>query len=204
LAIPFLKANEGRIVNISSIGGALPVPHMSTYCASKYALAGLSETLTAEFAQHNIKVTTVYPGLMRTGSPIQAVFKGNHEKEYGWFAFGDVMPGVSVSADDAAQRILKGLKEGRTHISYPAITRIGIIGHSLFPEIYAMLAAYAARIMPKGKIRIRKTGAASKKWLEEQIWYKPFGWVENTAEKKFNQQEKYDADFNLGILKPSR
>jgi NAD(P)-dependent dehydrogenase (short-subunit alcohol dehydrogenase family) len=200
--IPALqRSGGGRIVNISSIGGALPVPHMTPYCASKFALAGLSETLGAELAQAGIRVTTVYPGLMRTGSPIQAVFKGNHEKEYGWFATGDVMPGVSVSAERAARSILAGVREGRTRVAYPAVTHLGIIGHALFPELYAWLASQANRLMPKGKTRIRKTGAASKGWLEGQLWYKPFGLIEKKAEQALNQHDKYDADFNMGLRK---
>lgn len=200
--IPALqRSGGGRIVNICSIGGAVPVPHMTPYCASKFALAGLSESLTAELAQAGIRMTTVYPGMMQTGSPIQAVFKGNHEKEYGWFATGDVMPGMSVTADRAARTILEGIREGRTRIAYPAVTHMGIIGHALFPELYAWIASQANRLMPKGKTRVRKTGAASKAWLERQFWYKPLGQVQKKAEQALNQHEKYDADFNMGIHK---
>src|SRR5204863_9463635 len=58
----------GRIVNISSIGCKVAVPHMAPYCASKFALTGFSEAIRAELARDNIQVTTVAPGLMRTGS----------------------------------------------------------------------------------------------------------------------------------------
>ncbi|HEY9686497.1 MAG TPA: SDR family oxidoreductase [Coleofasciculaceae cyanobacterium] len=200
LALPaFRSQGEGRVVNISSIGGKLPVPHMSTYCAAKFALAGLSETLTAELAPDNIKVTTVYPGMMRTGSPIQAVFKGNHEKEYGWFASGDVMPGLSVSADYAARKILEAARNGDTQVRFPAVTKIGILGHAIFPETYALLMRQAARLMPKDQSRLRKTGAESQTWLERQVWYKPLHRREAAAEERLNQMEKFDADFNLGI-----
>jgi len=49
-ALPFLRKRSGRIVNITSIGGRIGVPHLSTYCASKFALVGLSKTLRAELA----------------------------------------------------------------------------------------------------------------------------------------------------------
>ena len=69
-ALPHLrKRGGGRIVNISSFGGRVAVPHLVPYCASKFALAGLSDSLRAELAQDNIHVTTVCPGMMRTGSP---------------------------------------------------------------------------------------------------------------------------------------
>src|SRR5437879_7816866 len=91
--LPEMKAQRrGRIVNISSIGGKISVPHMVPYSASKFALAGLSEGLRAELARHNIVVTTVFPGLMRTGSPVNAMFKGQRPQEYAWFAISDSLP----------------------------------------------------------------------------------------------------------------
>src|SRR4029077_10704241 len=68
----------GRIVNISSIGGKVAVPHMAPYSASKFALTGLSDALRAELARDNIYVTTVAPGMMRTGSPVQRAFTRKH------------------------------------------------------------------------------------------------------------------------------
>src|SRR5436190_4735206 len=62
----------GRIVNVSSIAGKIAVPHLLPYVMSKFALAGLSEGLQAEVARYGIHVTTVYPGLMRTGSHVNA------------------------------------------------------------------------------------------------------------------------------------
>src|SRR5919201_401355 len=86
------QRGEGRIVNISSIGGKVSMPHLLPYNASKFALVGLSEGLRAELAKDGIVVTTVCPGLMRTGSPPNAYFKGQNEKEYAWFAISDALP----------------------------------------------------------------------------------------------------------------
>lgn len=200
LALPiFRRQGEGRILNICSIGGDLPVPHMSAYCVPKFALAGLSETLGAELASDNIKVTTAFPGLMRTGSPVQAVFKGNHELEYGWFATGDVLPGLSVSAGSAARKILDAVRNGDTQARFPMITRTGILGHAAFPELYAFIMRQTARLMPKGESRLRKTGAASRTWLESRRWYKKLSAREAAAEASLNQMGKYDAEFNLGL-----
>lgn len=200
LVIPaFRRVGGGRIVNVSSIGGMVPVPHMTTYCAAKFALTGLSESMAAELAPDNIKITTVLPGLMRTGSPIQAVFKGDYEKEYAWFAAGDVMPGLSVSAQEAAMRIMEGARNGDAQVVFPWITKVGIIGHAFFPETYALFARQAARFMPKSDSLVRKTGAQSQGWLERQLWYKPLKSREEIAENLFNQTEKFDADFNLGV-----
>ncbi len=202
LALPsFLDQGGGNIVNISSIAGKIPVPHMSPYCAAKFALAGLSESITPELLAQNIKVTTVYPGLMRTGSPVQAVFKGDHSKEYAWFASGDVMPGLSVSAEYAANQILKAMKQGQAQVIFPHTSRIATYIHSLFPELFTSLNAQVNRFLPKGQSKIRKTGAQCKNWLDQQIWYRPLKKSALKAELTFNQHYKYDADFNLGVIK---
>src|SRR5213080_4590888 len=86
LIVPQMRAKGGgRIMNISSIGGRIAVPHMAAYSASKFALTGFSDAIRAELAGDNILVTTVTPGLMRTGSHIYATFKGDHAAEYKWF-----------------------------------------------------------------------------------------------------------------------
>jgi short-subunit dehydrogenase len=115
----FRQFGGGRIANICSIGGKIGVPHMSTYCAAKFALAGLSSVMASELAAENIAITTVFPGMMRVGSTVQAVIKGDHEKEYAWFALGNAVPGLSVSAAHAAREILKGIRAGDAQVTFP-------------------------------------------------------------------------------------
>src|SRR5207302_995684 len=91
------RQGEGRIVNISSIGGKIAVPHLLPYSASKFALTGFSEGLRAELLKDGIYVTTVCPGLMRTGSPRNADFKGQHRAEYAWFSISDSLPFFSMA-----------------------------------------------------------------------------------------------------------
>ena len=91
------KRGMGRIANISSLGGKISAPHLIPYGASKFALTGLSEGMRAELIKDGIYVTTVIPGLMRTGSPINAFFKGNHRAEYAWFAISDSIPFLSMT-----------------------------------------------------------------------------------------------------------
>ena len=69
----------GTIVNITSIGGKISFPHLLPYCAAKFALVGLSEGLHAELRNQGVKVVTVVPGFMRTGSYQQAFFAGQSE-----------------------------------------------------------------------------------------------------------------------------
>lgn len=199
LVIPsFLKNGQGRIVNISSVGGKIAVPHMTTYCAGKFALAGFSEALAAELAQHNIRVTTVYPGLMQTGSPKQAVFKGDCEKEYAWFQSLDVSP-LSVSADYAAKQVIKGVKAGDTQIVFPFTSKLAAGFQTVFPETFAALNRNVSRFMLNETRKVRQTGAQSRNWLEMQSWYQPLKKVSTIAETTYNQQDKSDANFNLGL-----
>jgi NAD(P)-dependent dehydrogenase (short-subunit alcohol dehydrogenase family) len=112
-AMPGMRRRRwGRIVNIASIGGKRAVPHLVPYCASKFALVGLSNALRTELAQDGILVTVVCPSLMRTGSPRNATFKGRHRREYAWFAISDALPLVSLDSSKAAARILRACQRG--------------------------------------------------------------------------------------------
>lgn len=106
----------GRIVNISSIGGKVSVPHLLPYSPSKFALTGLSEGLRAELMKDNILATTVCPGLMRTGSPRNAWFKGRRSAESTWFAPGGNFPGLSMAAGHAAASILDAARYGEAEV----------------------------------------------------------------------------------------
>jgi len=127
------QQREGRVVNISSIGGKISMPHLLPYNASKYALVGLSEGLRAELAKDRIVVTTVCPGLMRTGSPRNAFFKGQHRAEYAWFSISDALPIVSQSAERAARQILAACKRGDAEVVLSLPAKLATTLNSLFP-----------------------------------------------------------------------
>jgi len=149
-ALPSMRARgNGRIVNISSIGGRIAFPHLLPYAASKFALGGLSEGLRSELAESGVKVTTVYPGLMRTGSPRNATFKGNHAAEYAWFAISDSLPFVSMSAERAARRIVEACREGRAELVLSIPAKLAVIARALFPGVTAWALAQVAKRLPK-------------------------------------------------------
>ncbi|NHN25271.1 SDR family oxidoreductase [Flavobacterium jejuense] len=66
--MPQLRAQKsGHIINISSVGGFIGnFPSFGVYCATKYAVVGLTEALSAEVNGFGIKATVVYPGYFRT------------------------------------------------------------------------------------------------------------------------------------------
>src|SRR5690606_32592462 len=139
----------GQIVNISSIGGKMPVPHLSAYCASKFALAGFSQTVAAELAREGIKVTTVFPALMRTGSAVQAVFKGDHEREYEWFAAASAVPGLTISAEKAARQILAAVKRGDSEITLSLPAKFASFFFRNFPALFTFVNGLVAAALPR-------------------------------------------------------
>jgi NAD(P)-dependent dehydrogenase (short-subunit alcohol dehydrogenase family) len=139
----------GRIVNIASLGGKRAVPHMLPYCASKFALVGLSNGLRTELAKDGILVTTICPSLMRTGSPRNAIFKGQHRKEYAWFSIGDSLPMAAMSAEKAASQILQACRNGDAEVIVSNPTNIGVAIQALFPGLTQALLTAANRILPE-------------------------------------------------------
>ena len=138
----------GRIVNVSSIGGLVAVPHLLAYTMGKFALTGLSDGFRAELAKDGVFVTTVAPGLMRTGSHVNAQFKGQYRKEYAWFAISGANPMLSTAAPAAAKRIVEACRygEARVIINWPA--RLIHAANALFPGLTAVGTGMAARLLP--------------------------------------------------------
>jgi NAD(P)-dependent dehydrogenase (short-subunit alcohol dehydrogenase family) len=147
--IPEMKTRgAGRIVNISSIGGKISVPHLVPYCASKFALTGLSAGLRAELAKDGVVVTTVCPGLMRTGSPPNAYFKGQHRAEYAWFSISDSLPLLTLSAERAARQIIRACKWGDAEVVLSVPAKLAVLFHGIFPGVTADLLGLVNRLLP--------------------------------------------------------
>jgi NAD(P)-dependent dehydrogenase (short-subunit alcohol dehydrogenase family) len=125
----------GRVVNVSSIGGKIAVPHLAPYSASKFALTGFSDALRAELAPDNIYVTTVAPGMLRTGSHVNARFKGKQNLEFGWFAASAGAPLISMNADRAGRKILAACRRGQPSLTLTFAARLAILGNALFPNL---------------------------------------------------------------------
>jgi NAD(P)-dependent dehydrogenase (short-subunit alcohol dehydrogenase family) len=147
-ALPHLREREGRIVNVSSIGGKVAIPHMAPYCASKHALAGLSSSLRLELAKDRVWVTTVCPGLMRTGSHVNALFKGNRRKELAWFALSDSLPITSMNGRRAARRIVEACRHGEPHLTLTQQARLAAAAATLAPGLTARALELVNRLLP--------------------------------------------------------
>ena len=171
--LPSMRQRKaGRIVNITSIGGKVAVPHLVPYSASKFALVGLSKGLRAELMKDGISVTTICPGLMRTGSPRNAEFKGQHRFEYAWFSISDALPLLTVSAENAARQIVRACKRGQAELVISIPAKIAVLFESLFPEAMYQILGLVNQVLPapggigtqtaKGK---ESTSAWSPSWL---------------------------------------
>jgi short-subunit dehydrogenase len=166
------QRKSGRIVNITSIGGKVAVPHLVPYSASKFALVGLSKGLRAELMKDGISVTTVCPGLMRTGSPRNAEFKGQHRFEYAWFSISDALPLLTVSAENAARQVVHACKRGQAELVISIPAKIAVLFESLFPEAMYQILSVVNQLLPApGGIGTQKakgkesTSAWSPSWL---------------------------------------
>ena len=155
----------GAIVNIASIGGKFAMPHMLPYVASKFALVGFSEGLHAELRSKGIRVTTVCPGLMRTGSHVQAHFTGQKGKEFRWFALGATTPILAASTTHAADKIYNATVAGRAEITITPQAWIAARAVGLAPAFTQTLAAAVNQYLlpaPVGSPEAAPTGTGDR------------------------------------------
>ena len=180
----------GRIVNISSIGGKIAVPHLASYSVSKFALTGFSDAVRAELAQDNIHVTTVAPGMMRTGSHMNAKFKGKHDDEFAWFAASAGAPLISMNADRAARKILAACRRGQPSLTLTFAARTAILGNALFPNITGYAMKIVSRFLPE---RAGEEGDHS--WAGRQLPRRAPEWMTRMADEatRRNNEEKSQA-----------
>jgi NAD(P)-dependent dehydrogenase (short-subunit alcohol dehydrogenase family) len=147
--IPIMRRRGfGRIVNISSIGGRIALPHLAPYSASKFALVGLSDAVRAEVEADGIRVTTVAPGLMRTGSPVNAHFKGQHEAEYAWFKVASSIPGLTIGAERAARRIIEACRYGDPVLTITTNAKLAAAANVVLPGTAARVMMLISRMLP--------------------------------------------------------
>ena len=142
------RRRSGRICNIASIGGLMPVPHLAPYCAAKHALVGLGTTLRGDLARDGVYLTTVCPGVVQTGSPRHALYKGDTAAEYEWFASGDNMPLVAIETPDMAAKAIEGLQAGDALVVAPWPTKLQASLHGLAAGVGTEVAALVDRFLP--------------------------------------------------------
>ena len=182
-----VRRKSGRIVNITSIGGKISVPHLLSYSSAKFATVGFSEGLRAELAKDGIVVVTVVPGLLRTGSHVNTVMKGEHYRaEYTWFTLLDTLPVSSISAHRAAKQIVHATKRGSAELIITIQAQILARLHGLLPGFTTNLLSWVNRLLPEGEetSTVRHQGADS----ETPITKSFLTLLGQHASKRYNEQ----------------
>jgi short-subunit dehydrogenase len=183
-----IERGRGRIVNITSVGGKVSMPHLLPYSCAKFATVGFSEGLHAELGRFGIRVLTVVPGLMRTGSHLHAQFKGKHEHEYGWFALIATSPLLSMAVERAARKIVAATRRNQAELVIGWQARALMRGHSFSPGLTARALALVNRLLPQaqdGQV-LAKKGRES----ESALTRSPLTALGRRAAQRFNQTEE--------------
>jgi len=150
------ERRSGRIVNITSIGGKVSVPHLTPYSCAKSAAAAFSEGMRAELHGTGIKVVTIAPGLMRTGSFLNAKFNGAEEGEAAWFSVSSSVPGLAMGAERAAGKIVEATRMGRAELILGTPAKLLARFNALFPGATADLLGLVNHLLPRGGSQTKK------------------------------------------------
>ena len=174
-ALPaMVERGEGRIANVTSIGGKISVPWLLPYTSAKFAAVGFSEGLRAELAGTGVKVTTVVPGLMRTGSFLAASFKGDRAAlEYSLFTPLSSTPATTVSAERAARRIVAALRRGDPEITLGLHAKLAARANGIAPGAVAGVLALVARTLPEVHGTQRRRGSDIDSRVDESVLTAP-------------------------------
>jgi short-subunit dehydrogenase len=149
--LPQMRARrEGRIANVTSIGGKVAVPYLLPYDAAKFAAVGFSEGLRAELAGTGVVVTTVVPGLMRTGSYVAALFKGRRETMYRLFTPISATPLTTISGRRAARKIVDAIERGDPELTLTLHANLATRVAGVAPGPTQRLLGVVARALPSG------------------------------------------------------
>lgn len=110
------RQRQGRIVNVASLAGLIPVPATTPYAAAKHAVVGFSQSLRAEAAQHGVIVQVACPGPFQSGffSSLMSPLPGDAPR---------LAPRGAITAAQAARELLRGIDRNEPLIVFPRSAR---------------------------------------------------------------------------------
>ncbi|KAI9741952.1 MAG: hypothetical protein M1834_000341 [Cirrosporium novae-zelandiae] len=143
LSLPYFREQgRGRYLIFSSTSGALGVPGLGPYCATKYAVEGLIESMLYEVDAFNIKATLVEPGHVRRDelSP-----KSVHLPQYGHFFIRPPSEPYSAATSPAshAKRVVQWIGDNQPTSAIKAAELVWQLAHCSFPPLRLLLGSYA-------------------------------------------------------------
>lgn len=161
--VPHLRAQgSGRIVNVTSVGGKLPIPHNATYVVGKFAATGFSAVCRAELRKYGIRVSTVMPPPLRNGAWMNAGYKGHVDEELAWFVRALSSPFVSIDPERAARAVVEAARYGDAETMVAPSSWLQARAYALFPgPISALLAAMDRYGMPATPLGARAAPVTS-------------------------------------------
>jgi len=138
----FRQQNGGRYLVFSSTSGALGVPGLGPYCATKYAVEGLIEAMAYEIDSFNVKVTLVEPGLVRRDEPDS---KTNPLPTWGHFLIKPASEPYAHATSPAlhAKRMVQWLGDRQPTSAVKCAELIWQLGHCSYPPLRLLLGSYA-------------------------------------------------------------
>jgi short-subunit dehydrogenase len=179
-----LDRKAGAIANITSLGGKVAVPHLLPYTASKFAAVGFSQGLGIELAPKGICVTTVVPGLMRTGSHRNAQFSGNAPREYSWFSLAASTPGVSIAADRAARQIANAIASRSAEVTITPQAFVASRMGNVAPAMYRLVMRGMGVFLPQAQPSQQQVQRGEN--VREFEWF-PARSIGSSAAQRYNQ-----------------
>lgn len=144
-----IKRREGRILCIGSVQGKFGIPQRSAYAASKHALQAFCDSLRAEMAENNIKVTLISPGHINTSLSLNAL-TGSGSKH------GEMDSSTLAGADrfELSKEILRRvLSDEKDVILAPIAPRLAYYLRFWCPSLYFWIMAERAKKLHKQKTK---------------------------------------------------
>lgn len=171
------RRDHGRIGIVTSVGGLISAPHLLPYSTAKHGAVGFGRGLRSELAGTGITVTTVAPGLMRTGSHLRAQFRGDVRREYGWFSVAATLPLLSMDARRAARRIVAGVLSGRPVLLLTPLARLAPRVDALLPRLGAAVLSATARMLPTWPADRQQPARMEGRQVEQLLSARPRRWL---------------------------
>lgn len=130
-----LKNKSGHIVAISSVQGKVAIPYRSCYAASKHALQGFFDSLRAEVADSNVRVSVISPGYISTNLSVNAITGDG--SAYGTM---DVTTASGMKPEKVAEQIIGCLISGYEELVLaPVSHQLAIILRTLTPSLISRI-----------------------------------------------------------------
>ncbi|ROT40158.1 short chain dehydrogenase [Sodiomyces alkalinus F11] len=193
----FRKQNGGRYLIFSSTSGALGVPGLGPYCATKYAVEGLIEAMLYETDSFNVKATLVEPGLVRRDEPDSLV---NPLPTWGHFLIKPASEPYAQATSPAlhAKRMVQWLGDRQPTSAVKCAELVWQLAHCSYPPLRLLLGSYAIESI---RDRLRSVTEELEDWKHlnfpsapDQVGEEP----EARSRRLVTEQEVGDSDQDKG------